>query len=126
MGDTTCRQCLSHKAEVSAAKKELSDLRRFKAKVKQAFGSDNLGVLHLASEVVERAIAAAEAWEDIDGIDGESLDSLADAVAALRKSQMPPERPEDKAVRENMERKSGAFEGPDELDLINDPHNRGK
>jgi hypothetical protein len=81
-------------------------------------------VLHLASEVVERAIAAAEAWEDIDGIDGESLDSLAEAVAALRKLQMPPERPEDKAVREHQERKSGAFEGPDQLDPINDPRHR--
>jgi hypothetical protein len=80
---TTCRQCLSHKAEVSVAKKELSDLRRFKAEIRQAFGSDDMEVLHLASEVVERAIAAAEAWEDIDGIDGESLDELADAVKAL-------------------------------------------
>jgi len=44
----------------------------------------------------------------------------------IRRAEVPPERPEDTAIQENMERKHGSFRGPDPISLEMDPRNRDR
>ena len=102
--------------------RELSELRRFKVEVERAFGTTDTEKLHMASEVVELAKQAVVVWGMgwASFAAQEAMGELAEAVRAI----LPPIRPEDRAIMENMERKSGAFRGPDELDPVNDPRHR--
>ena len=107
--------------------RELSELRRFKVEVERAFGTTDTEKLYLASEVVELARPASVQWEMSPSsfATSEAMKEQCDAVKAMaRHRTVLPMLPLDKAVEENMERKSGAFEGPDELDPVNDPRRR--
>ena len=51
----------------------------------------------------------------------------ADMQRSLRTLQGAPEQAEgdiDAAIEKHQQQKSGSYEGPDELDPVNDPHNR--
>lgn len=114
----SCRQCTSYHDALLIAERERDALRRFKAEIKQAFGTDDLERLHLMSKVVSLAPLATVQWGMawMSNATREAMAELTEAVCAtVPPRRLPPIGPVKVAIEQHRIDKHGSAEGPDPL-----------